>query len=959
MLIKRKLPLTIILLVTIPLTILSFIVYFQSTSFLNKKSMKQISQAVDIEKKGLSAWVYAQKKETGLSAQKEAIVDFVKDRSEDNLNRYSRTDSVKEINKMLRERVNATNELQLSLVVDKNGIVIASSDDSVVGISVNDRDYFKESMQGKDYISNILIAKNNGEKTIVASSSIRDKNGNVLGVLANTIKLNRIEEFIDNVKIGETGYAYLVDSESRIIAHKEKDKLGTVVENEKIRSAAAKINNGEPMTADSGFYRYQGEIKYMEYDVVPDTKWILVVTQNVRDIISSATQLLYIILFTSFITVIVGIFISIRFSKSITNPITQLMEVMDKAAKGDLTVQSEIESKCEFGMLAQSFNIMIERLYLSHEELAAVYEELSATEEELRAQYDELLHNEEALRNSDERYRLALDGANDVIWEWNIQTGEFFASDKWKEITGYPVIKKMYIRKLFKSIIHPEDSERALKDFEAHLNGETPYYKSEFRIKASSGSYKWVFNRGKMLTNSEGKPVRLAGSLTDISERKSAEEKIKFMAYYDSLTNLPNRAFFIEKLTDDLKKCKETGKQGAVLFIDLDDFKKINDTLGHEFGDQLLRNISSTLALIKRGSDIVCRFTGDEFLILEPNIKDKEEVIRVANDILNIFRNPFVLEDKQVYITATIGITIYPSDGEDANSVLKNVDTAMYKAKEAGKNKYEFYNQQMYNGLDRKTKIEMILRNSMKNNELKLYYQPQIEVQSGKIVGFEVLLRLINEELGFISPDEFITIAEETGLIISIGEWLLREACIQNKLWKQKNYSYDYIAVNISAVQLQQPDFLDMVKRVISEVGIPPQALELEITESIVMKSLDSSVRILSELRNMGIRVALDDFGTGYSSLNYLRRMPIDTLKVDKSFIDGISSNVTEEAIADGIIQMAHKMNLEVVAEGVEYESQLQVLSRKKCNKVQGYLFSRPVPAQEAEEILKKGSYKV
>lgn len=960
MLVRRKMPLVIILLITIPLIILSFAVYFKSKGFLKEKSVRHISQAVEIETSGLEAWVHGQKREAEFLAQRKEIIELVKARSENNTDAFLKSNEAKRINGLLKAKSDEIKELSTSIVIDKDGFIIASNDEDVIGLSVDDRQYYKESMNGDTYISDRQIAKTaNRELVVVASTPIKDEKGTTIGVLANTVKLTYIKDLISNVKIGDTGYAYLVDSRGYIVAHPEENKLGRLVENDKIISALARLSNGEEVRQQGETYTYQGKSKYMEYSPIPGTKWILAVTQDVADINSSATQLLFIILLATFVTLVAGIFVSINFSRTITDPITHLTDAMSKAANGDLTARCEFESKCEFGQLSDNFNIMIERLYLSHEELAAVYEELSATEEELRAQYDELLHNEEALRNSDERYRLALDGANDVIWEWNLQTREFFASDKWTEITGYRVTKKMHLDILIKTIIHPEDSKKAQEDLRAHIDGITSYYKSEFRIKDRLGNYKWVSVRGKRLTDSEGKPVKLAGSLTDISERKNAEEKIKFMAYHDSLTNLPNRASFIEKLAEDLKRCKQTGSEGAVLFIDLDDFKKVNDTLGHEAGDQLLKHISGMLALAKSDNGTVFRFSGDEYLILESNIESSTEVIKVANDVLNIFRSPFILNDKEVYITASIGITIYPGDGDDATSILKNADTAMYKAKEAGKNKYEFYDQQMYDGLDRKTKIEMILRNSIKNKELTLYYQPLVEVESGRIAGFEVLLRLFNDELGYIPPGEFIAIAEETGLIVSIGEWVLREACMQNKVWKQKNYDYDYIAVNISAVQLQQSDFLDMIKRVVQETTIQPKELELEITESIVMKSLDSTVRILGELRKMGVRVALDDFGTGYSSLNYLRRMPIDTLKVDKSFIDGISSNITEEAIADGIIQMAHKMNLEVVAEGVEYQSQLQVLSKQKCNKVQGYLFSRPIPAADTEEVLKRGSYNI
>jgi diguanylate cyclase (GGDEF)-like protein/PAS domain S-box-containing protein len=956
-LIKKKLPLVIILLVSIPLILLSIIVYFYSSYSLTEKSKENISKAAEIETNGLRALIYAQKKEAELMSQRAAVIDFLSRRDINKTDSFYATPDAHSVSELLKSRVYRQVELQTSFLVDSNGFIVASHDDKRIGLNISDRKYFQEAMRGRLYISNMLKSKVGSEMIIVASSPVINQEGRVMGILGNIIDIDYIKAFVGKVSIGKTGYAYLVDSEGNIIAHRDVERIGTKIENAEVKKVVEGLRSGENVQSGTGMYKYRGTRKYMAYGIVPGTKWMLVVAQDTGEMISSAQMLLSFILLTLFIFLITSICFSISFSRSVTNPVTKLLESMKKAANGDLASRCDYESKCEFGQLATGFNIMLEKLHYSYEELVAVYEELSATEEELRAQYDELQMNEEALRNSEERYKLALDGANDVIWEWNIETGEFFASDKWTEVTGYPIRKKINLKYLVKSVIHPEDSERAFEAFKAHIHNKTPYYKSEFRIKSRSGEYKWVFNRGKMLTDSEGKPVKLAGSLTDISERKDAEERIRFMAYYDSLTKLPNRALFIDKLNDELKRIRGTGKKGAVLFIDLDDFKKVNDTLGHEYGDQLLKHIAGRFSIIKREDDTVCRFSGDEFLILQPDIEDNSDSVKTANDILQVFRSPFYLKDKQVYITATIGIAVFPDNGEDANLILKNADTAMYKAKELGKNRYEFYSQEMYDGLDRKTKVERILRDSIRSKELQLYYQPLVDTETGRISGFEVLLRLNSRELGFIPPNEFISVAEETGLIICLGEWTLREACIQNKIWKDKGYKYDYIAVNISAVQLQQPDFTDIIKRVIKETGIEPQALELEITESVVMKSLDANARVLNEIRNMGIRIALDDFGTGYSSLSYLRRMPINTLKVDKSFIDTIGSSADGEAITDGIIQMAKKMNLEVVAEGVEDKAQLEILSKMKCDKVQGYLFSRPVPADESEALLKRGDF--
>ena len=557
------------------------------------------------------------------------------------------------------------------------------------------------------------------------------------------------------------------------------------------------------------------------------------------------------------------------------------------------------------------------------------------------------------LKNSDERYRLALECSNDLMWEWNLVTGEFFVSDKVYDITGYKLDKDVNIIKFMGELIHPDDLEIARTDFQNHINNLTKIYKSEYRIKNDDGDYIWISSRGKVLRDSEDKVIKFAGSTTDISDRKISEEKIRVMAFYDSLTKLPNRTLFMNRLNEQLEllNSQNQKKKGAVLFIDLDNFKNINDTMGHEYGDKLIIHLAKQFESLIDKKDTICRFGGDESILLHPYDKESE-LEHYAKRFLDLFNKTLKIDNKQMFITASIGVALYPKDGTDKNTILKNADSAMYKAKELGKNRFALFDPEIYLKLERKTCIERILRTAIKNNELSINYQPQYDAQNNKIFGFEALLRLNSKELGFISPLEFIPIAEECGYITQLGQWVLNESCKQSVKWLHSGYKFKSISVNISSVDLQQPDFLKNIKDILKNTSINPNILELEITETVLMQSFDSSINILKKLMDMGIRIALDDFGTGYSSLSYLRKIPISTLKIDKSFIDNITSNKKEESIINNIIQMAHSMDLKIVAEGVETTEQLSILKERNCDYIQGYYFSKPLPASEVEKLL-------
>ncbi|MDF2593676.1 MAG: sensor-containing diguanylate cyclase/phosphodiesterase [Clostridia bacterium] len=949
MLLKRKIPIAMISLVSIPLIFLSIMIYTYTSHTLIELSKNRIRNISEVETEYLNSIITSQKRELQFIARSNEIIQTLEANRNAVLGQ-NHSDLKEAAVLILETTLENSPGIDNIFAVSAEGEVILSANG--LSADVGDKQFFKDAMKGKIITTNIIQSDFKKQKVVAMAAPVRNKDNEVIGVLISHIQLDYFKYQITNLHMENRGYAYVVDTDGIIVSHPDAARVGTQVENETINAIIKKMKNKEMITEKEGSYTYKGREKYMAYGILPDIHWLLVFAQDKVEMNEPAFLVLLLIIITTLTFIILSIMTSIKFSQSITRPIDKLIESMDKATNGDLSAQCSFQSKDEFGMLAKNFNIMLKRLNLSYEELTAIYEELTATEEELRAQYDELQMNEEYLRKSEEKYKLAIEGANDVIWEWDHEEKVFYVSDKWHDIAPKIQTKKLTIKSFFK-LVHEEDIKAVMFNIEEHIKYNTESYKGEFRIKVDESSYKWILARGKALRNRKGELVKIAGSMTDISERKEIENKIKYMAYYDTLTKLPNRILFMEKLENELKRSKAKSISGAVMFIDLDNFKNINDTLGHDYGDKLLEYIADKLQAITGKGDTLCRFGGDEFLILKSNMQGEEEMIGFAEEMLRICEAPCFILDKLIYITVSIGIAVYPKDGEKTSVILKNADTAMYTAKALGKNNYIFFNPEMCLELERKIKIESILRQALINNSFELYYQPQVDVKNKKIVGFEALLRLNSEEMGFIPPNEFIPIAEESGLIKEIGLWCLKSACLKNKEWREQGYVFETISVNISAVQFEQGNFIEMVINTLEETGLRPEFLEVEITESVLMKSLQKNIETLERLRKIGIKIALDDFGTGYSSFNYLRKLPIHTLKIDKSFIDGICSSRKEQAIAHGIIQLAHQMSLQVVAEGVEKEEQLATLRAKECDKVQGYLFSKPLPADKAEELMK------
>jgi diguanylate cyclase (GGDEF)-like protein len=440
--------------------------------------------------------------------------------------------------------------------------------------------------------------------------------------------------------------------------------------------------------------------------------------------------------------------------------------------------------------------------------------------------------------------------------------------------------------------------------------------------------------------------------LFDITERKRAQEKLQYQAFHDSLTNLPNRAFFNEQLAIALANAKRNRNLMAVMFLDLDGFKNINDTFGHAIGDRLLQSFAKRLSACLRGGDTLSRWGGDEFTILLPQIRSAEDTIRLAQRILNELKQPFEISENQPYVKSSIGIALYPQDGQDAETLVKHADAALYRAKEQGRDRYRFYSSSMASKASLLLKLESLLRQALEKNELSLHYQPQANVKTKALTGIEALLRWFHPELGQVSPVKLIPLAEETDLIVPLSEWSLQTACKQNRLWQEAGLQLVPVAVNFSGRQFHQPNFVKMVMRTLKETGLEPQWLEIEITEATLAHNPDFALQTLQELRQIGVRFALDDFGMAQASLSYLQKFSFHTLKIDRSLIQMLKGNPQDSAMVRAIVASGRSFNLRVVAEGVENLQQLEILQRLQCEEAQGYWFSRPLKPEDTTQFL-------
>ncbi|MCX7184981.1 MAG: EAL domain-containing protein [Nitrosospira sp.] len=552
---------------------------------------------------------------------------------------------------------------------------------------------------------------------------------------------------------------------------------------------------------------------------------------------------------------------------------------------------------------------------------------------------------EEKHREQEEFFRMITENVDDFIAVLDLEGRRLYNNPSYARLFGDTEALKG--TDSFAEI-YPDDRERIKQAFRETVQSGTGR-RMEFRLALANGDIRYMESNSGLIKNSQGEASYVVVVSHDITERKQTEQRIVEMATHDVLTGLPNRTLFRDRITQALAHDRRSQEQAAVLFIDLDHFKVINDSLGHDVGDSLLKEVALRLTTTVRNEDTVARQGGDEFIVLLPNIAGAFNAEAVAQKILDVLIEPFQISGKELHIGASIGIALFPSDGDDVEALLRNSDIAMYYAKESGRNSYHFFAPEMNKLTLERHLLGIDLRHALERNELLLHFQPVIDMPDGKLTGIEVLLRWQHPEQGLIPPSTFIPLAEETGMIVSIGEWVLRQSCLQIKGWQGLGYEVPKLAINISARQFRHKMLVVDIARILADTGVDGRCLTLEITESMLVENIEKTAEMLRQLNTMGLEISVDDFGTGYSSLSYLKRYPIDTLKIDRSFVRDIATDPNDVAIIKAIIAMARSLKIEVIAEGVETEEQLVFLSRQGCKRYQGYYFSKPLSAAEIE----------
>jgi diguanylate cyclase (GGDEF)-like protein/PAS domain S-box-containing protein len=557
---------------------------------------------------------------------------------------------------------------------------------------------------------------------------------------------------------------------------------------------------------------------------------------------------------------------------------------------------------------------------------------------------------ERALRATEEKLSSILDSIDNVVWSTN-DSGFIYLNSMAERIYGRPIEQFYRNKDLWFQVIHPDDRFRIRKAHARLANGDG--ITTEYRIVRPDGDMRWIEERARAIRDADGRLLRFDGIAIDISERKAYEARIEYLADHDALTSLANRNLLGDRIRQAIAHARRDGLMLALLFLDLDRFKGVNDSFGHELGDALLLEVSSRLRRLMREGDTVARQGGDEFIILLTGIQRPQDVTAVAYKVFDAFSAPFVIRSHELFITASIGATLFPDDGEDMQTLLRNADTAMYRAKEKNGNAFQFYSREMSVRALERAELERALRRALERKEFELFYQPKVATGSGRIIGAEALIRWHHPDMGLVSPTRFIPMAEEIGLIVPIGDWVLHTACAQNKAWQDAGLEAISVSVNLSARQFREDDLVESVAGVLNDMGLDAKHLELELTESIVMNSAELFINKLRALEDLGVQLSIDDFGTGYSSLSYLKRFPLHHLKIDQSFVRDIATDADDAAITSTVISLGHSLNLKVIAEGVETEEQVAFLREHQCDEMQGYFFSKPLPATEFAALLR------
>ncbi len=598
-------------------------------------------------------------------------------------------------------------------------------------------------------------------------------------------------------------------------------------------------------------------------------------------------------------------------------------------------------------LFAVGLMLLTRRVYLTTVDSIHLSLSHQFLQQEISSGSRRLLMTERALQSSEEKFGQVLESSLDGYWDWDLVTNQLYLSPRWKEQIGYDNDELPNSIEVWEAHLHPNDRELVLQKLQAFLSNPWGHWEEKYRLRHKNDTYRWILARAKPILNDKGRVARLTGVHIDVTERVNAESRANYLAYHDSLTDLPNRLLFNDRVDHAIAHAMHGSGHLSILFFDLDRFKHINDSLGHPAGDRVLTQVAERLRGAVRVEDTLARLGGDEFALLVVNVDRTKDLIPVAEKLLACFNEPFKAEGHEFYLNASIGVAVYPHDGDSAANLLKNADTAMYKAKNSGRGKVQFYTEELSDNAYHHFTLENGLRQALYNNQLEVHYQAKIGLQSERLIGAEALLRWPHPQMGYIPPEEFISMAEESGLIQEIGEWVLVTCSHDIKEWCNLGIDFGHVAVNLSGVQLQQEAFVTSIKQLLGDIGVDPRYLELEVTENFLMRDVEASAKYLRDLRQLGLSIAIDDFGTGYSSLAHLTRFPVNKLKIDRSFVTSIFDDDQNREISRTIISLGHTLGMQVVAEGIENVEQLEFLKQEGCDEGQGFFISKPLPKYE------------
>lgn len=797
-----------------------------------------------------------------------------------------------------------------------------------------------------------------GDNVIISTTkAVMDKSGQVIGVVGIDVSLDQLSRIVEEANHNKDNQLFLFTQDGVILAHPDKSMHFQPIDRLELGRDDPRPEREDPyqrlLGKSDDFFEttLQGKAVYVSFQTSSATGWKLATIVDKSALLAKNQQVALNIGFAVVLLIGLTIWAAPFITRVLTRPLAEIVERLQQLKDGNFagTLSAEIlQREDEIGKVAQAVAIMQDgrhqaelQLKQSHQELAGLYEQLAGSEEELRAQFDELLDKQQQIEKSEERYRLATEGANDAIWDWDIETGRMIVSKRWQEKLGWPNSIAGNPVTLWHDSVHPDDALVFDTNLKEHLTGKSSEYLCEYRLRNQSGTYLWVLTRGKALFDETGTAVRMAGSFTDITDHKMQELQIQHMAYYDSLTNLPNRAAIVKQLSAETQNAAAVG---SILFVDLDNFKLVNDSFGYEQGDRLLVDVAGKLKEIA-GENFVARLGGDEFIILVKGVVDHAAIENLAQRITQVVDRAFGDGHNCFIVTSSVGIASYPQDGSHPDTLMRSADIALHQAKRSGRSCYQWFHRKFEQDLREKLHIEQGLRGAIAHEQLVLHYQPIVD-REGRLAGLEALLRWQHPEHGLLFPGAFMPVAEESGLIVKIGQWVMRTACTFGKELLDSGQTVR-IAVNVSVKELLQADFVAKTAEILSDTGFPGKFLELEIVETLLIENFTVAAPRLYQLRSMGVKISLDDFGTGYSSLRYLRELPINTIKIDRSFLAGAMKNNKQAAIIEMIIELSHRLELTVIAEGVETEEQHRFLQQKNCDKMQGYLISKPVPQSE------------